>query len=149
MQALKLLVKKIKDTLSISQSAQSAVLHDLLACKDSGEQPFLIHLLSRISDVKVDEGSLHIEGDGIDRNLLGNHRFQAVCWLLTQHVYEILCGLGRPSSVLTITPEQHQKFLQTKRDIENVAQITLLQDIQEFQDGYMFPHPIDMLRLIA
>ena len=82
MQALKLLVKKIKDTLSISQSAQSVVLHELLACKEE-EKPFLIGLLSQISEVKVEQGQLHIQSGRIDKNLLGNHRFQAISWLLT------------------------------------------------------------------
>ena len=91
--------------------------------------------------------------------LLADHRFQSQIWLVAQQVYEILCNLIRHNHLPSMSSESHQQFLKLKKEIENLAQRTMLKAVLQMERAtsgdsteashFYFVHHLDMLRLIV
>ena len=91
--------------------------------------------------------------------LLADHRFQSQIWLVAQQVYEILCSVLRHNNLPSMSAESHQQFMKLKKEIENLAQRTMLKNVLQIERAssgnsteascFYFPHHLDLLRLIV
>jgi len=95
----------------------------------------------------------------VSQALLADHRFQSQIWLVAQQVYEVLCNIIRHNNLPSMSTESHQQFIKLKKEIENLAQRTMLKNVLQMERApagvstkashFYFVHHLDMLRLIV